>query len=123
MNFRGETTSEVDIENFISSAKTSAQKSVSKREETGTPEIQNIRQRIISLNQQQRKIFDDLCERVSNYDNEDKPFYLYIAGEAGTGKSYLLCLCIDAVRYLKMASGDEINKPKVIVMAPTANAA
>ena len=38
-NFRGETTSEVDIENFISSAKSSAQKSVSKREETGTPKI------------------------------------------------------------------------------------
>ena len=122
-NFRGETTSEVDIASFISSAKSSAQKAVSKREETGTPDIQNIRQRIISLNQQQRKIFDDLCERVSNFDNEEKPFYLYIAGEAGTGKSYLLRLCIDAVRYLKMSSGDEINKPKVIVMAPTANAA
>ena len=121
--FRGETTDEVDIDNFISSAKHSAQRNLSKREDTGTPEIQTIRQRIISLNHQQRKIFDDLCERVLNFQNEEPPFYLYIAGEAGTGKSYLLRLCIDAVRYLKMSAGDEINKPKVIVMAPTANAA
>ena len=32
-------------------------------------------------------------------------------------------LLIDASRYLQMSSGDEIEKPKVLVMAPTANAA
>ena len=66
---------------------------------------------------------DDIVERLSSLDKEEKPFYLYIAGEAGTGKSYLLRLLIDAVKYLKMESGDEFNKPKVIIIAPTANAA
>ena len=32
-------------------------------------------------------------------------------------------LLIDAVRYLEMTSGDELDKPRVLVMAPTANAA
>ena len=41
----------------------------------------------------------------------------------GTGKSFLLKLCIDAVKILQMKSGDEVEKPKVLTMAPTANAA
>ena len=118
-----ETTNEFDIDEFITSAKRAAQKNVARTEDTGTPEIESIRQRIISLNGQQRRIFDDLAERISSLDEEEKQFCLYIAGEAGTGKSFLLQICIDAVRYLKMSSGDEIQKPKVIVMAPTANAA
>ena len=34
-----------------------------------------------SLNQQQRKIFNDFVERIK--DTEKIPFYLYIGGEAG----------------------------------------
>ena len=54
---------------------------------------------------------------------EDNPFHCYIAGEAGTGKSHLLKLLIYAIRQLKVKSGQELDKPSVIVMAPTANAA
>ena len=122
-NFEEETTNQFDIDDFVMKAKTSAQRNVSRLEDTKTPEIQDIRLRIMSLNSQQRRIFDDICERIMSCGVDEKPFYLYIAGEAGTGKSFLLRLCIEAVRYLKMSSGDEINKPKVIVMAPTANAA
>ena len=51
------------------------------------------------LNEQQRKIFDDFVERINSGNNDD-PFYTYICGEAGTGKSLLLRLMIawEAVR-------------------------
>ena len=82
-----------------------------------------LRKYITSLNPQQRMIFDDIMERVTAGDLEDKPFYCYIAGEAGTGKSHLLKLLIYAIRQLKIKSGQDLDKPSVIVMAPTANAA
>lgn len=82
-----------------------------------------LRKYITSLNKEQRQVFDDIMERVIDGDIEKKPFYLYIAGEAGTGKSHLLKLLIYAIRHLKMKSGQELDKPSVIVMAPTANAA
>ena len=75
----------------------------------------------MKLNDQQRRFFDDFCERLICDDEE--PIYLYIAGEAGTGKSFLLKIMIEIVKYLKMKSGNELNKPSAIVMAPTANAA
>ena len=43
--------------------------------------------------------------------------------QAGCGKSFLLKLLIDAVKYLEMESGDELERPRVLTMAPTANAA
>ena len=49
--------------------------------------------------------------------------YLFLAGEAGTGKSHLVQLLIEAVKIIKMKAGAELKKPPVIVMAPTANAA
>ena len=82
-----------------------------------------LRKYITSLNRQQRQIFDDIMERVTAGDLEDNPFHCYIAGEAGTGKSHLLKLLIYAIRQLKVKSGQELDKPSVIVMAPTANAA
>ena len=67
------------------------------------------------------KIFDDFCERLICDDEE--PIYLYIAGEAGTGKSFLVKIMIEITKYLNMKSGDELAKPSALVMAPTANAA
>jgi hypothetical protein len=74
----------------------------------------------MKLNHQQRKIFDDFCER--SICEDDIPFYLYIGGEAGTGKSFLVKLMIEILKHLKLKSGDDLNKPSSIVMAPTANA-
>ena len=82
-----------------------------------------LRKQITSLNGQQRKIFDDIVERVNDGDMDVYPFNLYIGGEAGTGKSYVLKLLIYGIRQLKVKSGQELDKPTVIVMAPTANAA
>jgi len=49
--------------------------------------------KIQSLNDEQRKIFDDFVERIKDPTDEE-PFYLYIGGKAGTGKSFLLKLLI-----------------------------
>ena len=76
---------------------------------------------IIKLNDQQRRIFDDFCERLIC--NDEETIYLYIAGEAGTGKSFLLKIMIEIVKFLRLKSGNELSKPSAIVMAPTANAA
>ena len=74
------------------------------------------------LNGQQRKIFDDFVERI-NSGNDDDPFYTYIGGEAGTGKSFLLRLMIDAVKQFGKRSGRELDKPVSLTIAPTGVAA
>ena len=118
-----ETTEEFQIDQFIEDAKSQALKTVKQVEET-SPDINDLRSRINSLNNEQRRIFDDCLERVASMDKEEPAFHLYIAGEAGVGKSYILKLLIDAIKYIKMQSGDDdFSKPKVIVAAPTANAA
>ena len=49
--------------------------------------------------------------------------YLFLAREAGTGKSHLVQVLIEVVKINKLKAGAELKKPPVIVMAPTANAA
>ena len=62
-------------------------------------------------------------ERLVSTDIDDNPCYLFIAGEAGTGKSHLVRVLIEAVKILEIKSGSELPKPPVIIVAPTANAA
>ena len=78
---------------------------------------------ICGLNSQQRKIFDDIIERETCISTEKEPYYVFIAGEAGTGKSHLTKVLMEAVKSLNITSGKEINKPKILAIAPTANAA
>ena len=117
-----ETTTSKEIDSFEKWAKDQAKGALLKHKELTTlTRLDSLREMIMKLNEQQRRIFDDFCERVIS---EDEPaIYLYIAGEAGTGKSYLLKIMIEIVKHLKLKSGDELNKPTAIVMAPTANAA
>ena len=86
-------------------------------------DLTDLRTKISSLNQQQRRLFDDFTERCISTDVDEQPVYLFIAGNAGTGKSFLVQLLIEAVKLIKIKSGDDLKKPPVIVMAPTANAA
>ena len=74
------------------------------------------------LNSQQRIIFDDFVERINSGEADD-PFYTYIGGEAGTGKSFLLKLMIDAVKQYGRRLGRELDKPVSLTMAPTGVAA
>ena len=75
------------------------------------------------MNVQQRKLFDDILERLTSVDENEKPFYLFLTGSAGTGKSFLVNVLIDAIKHLKVKAGNELIKPPLLVMAPTANAA
>ena len=56
-------------------------------------------------------------------DVNERPCYLFLAGEAGTGKLHHVQLLIEAVKIIKIKAGADLKKPPVIVMAPTANAA
>ena len=119
-----ETTSHENIQDFNTWAKSQAAKELSKfKHLTDLCELDDLRNQISSLNSQQRKIFDDFIERMASNDIDEPPVYLFIAGEAGTGKSHLVRLLIEAVKILKIKAGDDLKKPPVLVMAPTANAA
>ena len=119
-----ETTSVDEIEDFNQWARNQASKDLSKfKNLTDLCDMNKLRSDISSLNFQQRRIFDDFTERSISTDVNEKPVYLYIAGNAGTGKSFLVNVLIEAVKIIKLKAGDELKKPPVIVMAPTANAA
>ena len=77
---------------------------------------------IDKLNDDQRRIFDDFVERI-NLDREEDNFYLYIGGNAGTGKSFLLKAMINAAKKRGKRSGAELDKPFSITVAPTGVAA
>ena len=119
-----ETTNPEDIADFEKWAKGQATKDLSKfKNLTGLIDMNELRLRISSLNQQQRLLFDDFTGRMISSDANENPVYLYLAGEAGTGKSYLMQLMIEAVKIIKIKAGDDLKKPPVLVIAPTANAA
>lgn len=114
-----ETTEEEEVERFIKEAKANAQKSLSNKknlDERMTKE--EYLEKINSLNGEQRRIFNDFVERLTD-PSDQNPFHLYIGGEAGTGKSYLLRLMKEAVNRLPRSSGDTLDKPICLTMAPT----
>ena len=119
-----ETTCPHDIEEFNKWAKNQAAKDLSKfKNLMNVVDPSDLRSNISSLNYQQRRLFDDFTERCVSTDIDEKPVYLFISGNAGTGKSFLCKILIEAVKLIKIKSGDDLKKPPVIVMAPTANAA
>ena len=75
------------------------------------------------LNIQQRKIFDDIISRLISGDFEDNPFLIYISGDAGTGKSFLFNIIINAAKHILRESGDSLDQPRVLNLAPSGVAA
>ena len=75
------------------------------------------------LNIQQRKIFDDIISRLISGDFEDRPFLIYISGDAGTGKSFLFNIIINAAKHILRESGDSLDQPRVLNLAPSGVAA
>merc|ERR1712215_599008 len=73
-----------------------------------------------NLNVYQQKCFNDFVERING--NGD-PFYLYIGGEAGTGKSFVLRAMINAAKKIGKRSGADLDKPACLTVAPTGVAA
>ena len=81
------------------------------------------RKKICELNNQQRKLFDDIMERETSTDVDKQPFFVYVAGAGGTGKSHLLRALLEGVKQVNVKSGSELEKPSILAMAPTANSA
>ena len=118
----GETTSEKDLNDFVASMKAKASKEVERNSDNIIPTIESIREDINKLNAKQRLFFDDIVERIVAGSLSEQ-FCIFLAGQAGTGKSTLTNALINGVKYLQMESGDELEKPKLLIMAPTACAA
>ena len=72
-----ETTSEADIESFLKDL------NQEKIETTDLMDKEELLKLIRTLNVEQRKILDDLVERLLNTDYKSNPIYLYVSGDAG----------------------------------------
>ena len=121
-----ETTSKEEIEDFERWSKSQAEKHLrSVKEFTNIQDITALRESIIGLNCQQRSIFDDIMEQELENQTEKKrnAYHLYISGAAGTGKSFLVRVMTEAIKHLNLKPDRDLDKPSVISMAPTANAA
>ena len=70
------------------------------------------------MNLEQRKIFDEMMDL-----KEGKQFFLYLFGQAGIGKTYLLNTLIPALEFKSLKSGVDLAKLLILVMSPTAAAA
>merc|ERR1711947_23883 len=77
-----------------------------------------LNKRINTLNFQQRKILDELMDI-----DDEKQYFLYLYGQAGTGKTYLLNTIIPALEFKSLKSGVDLDKPLILVMSPTPSAA
>ena len=119
-----ETTSEADLKDFDKWAKKQAQNSLkSMSHYISLKSPLEFRKQICELNCQQRKLFDDIMERETSLDADKQPYFVYVAGAAGTGKSHLLRNLLEGVKQVNVKAGAELEKPSVIAMAPTANSA
>ena len=82
--------------------------------------LDELKKKVNTLNSQQCQVFDDFLNQVVA---DKEQFFTYISGEAGTGKSYLLTTLIEGAKHMYRKSGDKVDEPRVLVMAPSANAA
>lgn len=115
-----ESTTESEIKDFLKEAKKARVNANPKVDIAALPEL---REHIRCLNKGQRQVFDDVVERLWSPEAEKKPFYMYISGEAGTGKSYVLRTIVEAAKLLFWKSGLPLDRPTTQVLCPTATSA
>ena len=115
-----ETTSEKDIKDHGKTVTSGTSRSAEVKFLTSLTEI---RERVRMLNFDQRRIFDDVIERLWSPVDAVGPFHLYVAGDAGTGKSYLVKTMIEAGKHLSLESGAPLDRTPVLVLCPTATSA
>ena len=119
-----ETTEKYQIEEMEAEYDRNKAKESLPKDDTSIQESpEELRQGIIQLNEEQRAVFDEIMERIFSDEIVENPFYNFLAGEAGVGKSFLSRLLIRAIKSIKIRSGQDLDKPLVLTMAPTANAA
>ena len=79
------------------------------------------RETVRSLNVEQLKFFYHVLHLVKT---TNEPFYLFLSGGAGVGKSHLTKVLFQAVyKYLNTRAGDDFHQIKAILVAPTGKAA
>ena len=111
-----ETTDPVDLESWLETLR----KESNPNKYDNLVDLSELKLKISTLNKQQRQFHDDFLNRITADQNQ---FFVYISGEAGTGKSYLLNTLIDTAKHEYRKSGDQLGHPRVLVIAPSANAA
>ena len=106
--------------------------SVTNYEPAVTPSVlrdQDINEAVRSLNRQQREVFETVHEWAKKYlkyqncivPKKVLPLHLFVTGDAGVGKSFLLNLLYDHLT--KLFSYRNPDKAKVLKLAPTGVAA
>ncbi len=79
------------------------------------------REAVRSLNVDQMKFFYHVLQLVKT---TNEPFYLFLSGGAGVGKSHLTKVLFQAVyKYLNTRAGEDFHQIKAILVAPTGKAA
>ena len=73
------------------------------------------------LNREQKEFFYHVLHLIKTSDN---PFYFFLSGGAGVGKSHLTkCLYQAALKYYSTRAGDDFHQVKILKLAPTGKAA
>ena len=73
------------------------------------------------LNREQKQFFNHALHLIKT---SDKPFYSFLSGGAGVGKSHLTkALYQAALKYYNTRAGDDFHQVKVLLLAPTGKAA
>ena len=82
---------------------------------------QDYRQLVQTLNQKQKQFFYHILHLIKT---SDKPFYYFLSGGAGVGKSHLIkSLYQAALKYYNSRAGVDFNEVKILLLAPTGKAA
>ena len=81
----------------------------------------DFRQMIQTLNKEQKEFFYHILHQIKT---SETPFYCFLTGGAGVGKSHLTkALYQAALKYYNTRAGDDFHHIKVILLAPTGKAA
>jgi hypothetical protein len=72
------------------------------------------------LNRKQKEFFYHVLHLIKT---SDSPFYCFLSGGAGVGKSHLTkCLYQAALKYYNTRAGDDFHQVKIMMLAPTGKA-
>jgi hypothetical protein len=70
----------------------------------------------------EQKVF--LCHLLHLIKISQKPFYCFLSGGAGVGKSHLTkCFYLAALKFYHTRAGDDFHQVKILMLAPTGKAA
>ena len=81
---------------------------------------QEYRQLIQTLNKKQKEFFYHILHLIKT---SDKPFYYFLSGGAGVGKSHLIRALYQAAVKHNSRAGENFNEVKILLLAPTGKAA